>query len=41
LGLAHIDGSVRASVMNSGNLEIEPTAEDATALSSLWGSCHD
>lgn len=38
-GLRHVDG--RPSVMNSGNLETAPTAEDARALAELWGRCTD
>ena len=36
-GLVHV--SNRPSVMNPGNLLIEPTAADAAALSDLWGWC--
>jgi hypothetical protein len=39
LGLPHVEGNVRPSVMNKGNLDVEPTSEDAGALASLWGSC--
>jgi hypothetical protein len=35
LGLVHVPPEVRASVMNPGNLTVEPTAEDAAAL----GTC--
>jgi hypothetical protein len=32
LGLVHVPASERASVMNPGNLTVEPTAEDAAML---------
>lgn len=35
LGLGHVPASERASVMNPGNLTVEPTAADAAAL----GTC--
>lgn len=37
LGLPHID--TRPSVMNSGNLTVQPLAEDVTALTAIWGPC--
>jgi hypothetical protein len=36
-GLAHVSG--RASVMNAGNLTIEPNASDADTLMQTWGDC--
>jgi hypothetical protein len=36
-GLVHVTG--RASVMNAGNVEVTPNAEDAADLSELWGRC--
>jgi hypothetical protein len=36
-GLVHVTN--RPSVMNPGNLEVEPNASDATALADLWGRC--
>ena len=38
-GLKHIDPQVRASLMNPGNLTVEPTTEDIATLASLWGRC--
>lgn len=38
-GLFHISRSERASVMNTANVTIEPTVEDADALATLWGPC--
>jgi hypothetical protein len=38
-GLHHVDPNVRPSVMNAGNLVVEPTADDQKALESLWGVC--
>jgi Zn-dependent peptidase ImmA (M78 family) len=35
--LAHV--SQRPSVMASGNLDTEPTAEDVETLAGLWGPC--
>jgi len=36
-GLWHVDG--RASVMNAGNIKIDPNTEDAASLRALWPSC--
>jgi Matrixin len=36
-GLVHVSG--RPSVMNPGNLTVEPTAEDVAAVAALWGVC--
>lgn len=38
-GLLHVDKSERASVMNVGNLVIEPNDEDAAAIRALWDAC--
>lgn len=40
-GLVHVPADQRPSVMNPGNLTVEPNAEDAAALAALWGSCSD
>ena len=37
IGLVHVTD--RDSVMNPGNLVITPTAADAAAVTSRWGSC--
>jgi hypothetical protein len=40
-GLVHISPGVRSSVMNPGNLSVEPLPSDADALTTLWGhSCN-
>jgi hypothetical protein len=36
-GLVHVTG--RPSVMNPGNLTVEPNAGDVAALAALWGRC--
>jgi hypothetical protein len=36
-GLVHVTD--RPSVMNPGNLDIEPNAGDVAALAALWGTC--
>lgn len=36
-GLQHVEG--RPSVMNKGNITVEPTADDEAALEALWGPC--
>jgi hypothetical protein len=38
-GLAHVSASERPSVMNPGNLTVEPNAADAASLMSAWGTC--
>jgi len=38
-GLDHIDPSVRASVMNPGNVTRMPNDADRTALAVKWGDC--
>jgi hypothetical protein len=37
VGLVHVPVSVRASVMNPGNLTALPTAADADAVAAIWG----
>jgi Zn-dependent peptidase ImmA (M78 family) len=37
LGMWHVGD--RVSVMNPGNLDVEPTAGDLAALEALWGTC--
>jgi hypothetical protein len=36
-GLVHV--SDRPSVMSPGNLNVEPSADDVSALAQLWGRC--
>lgn len=38
-GLFHVPAQERASVMNVGNLDIVPSADDASAVNALWDSC--
>ncbi len=38
VGLVHIPPSVRASVMNPGNLDVVPSADDAATVDAQW-SC--
>src|SRR5262249_40667178 len=38
-GLVHVPIGVRPSVMNPGNLTVEPTTGDDAALVALWGTC--
>ena len=40
-GLAHVPAGERASVMNPGNLNIEPNTNDAATLSLRWGACRE
>lgn len=41
-GLFHIDTSVRTSVMNKGNLSVQPLAADGDAVLAHWGGlCAD
>ncbi len=40
-GLAHVPPGQRASVMNPGNLNIEPNADDAATLALRWGACRE
>jgi hypothetical protein len=39
MGLWHVDVGERRSVMNSGNVDLEPTSADNRALHELWGDC--
>jgi len=39
MGLLHVPTSTRPSLMNPGNLTVEPTPADADALAALWGPC--
>jgi len=36
-GLEHVDD--RPSLMNRGNISVEPTPDDEAALRALWGAC--
>ena len=38
-GLVHIPPDQRASLMNAGNLTVEPTPADVQTLQARWGSC--
>ena len=38
-GLLHVATSDRASVMNVGNLEVRPGADEAAELRALWPAC--
>jgi hypothetical protein len=38
-GLHHVPAQERASIMNVGNLDIVPSADDAISVSALWDSC--
>ena len=38
-GLIHVPAGDRPSLMNAGNLDIEPTAKDVDALAALWPRC--
>ncbi|HET6149211.1 MAG TPA: hypothetical protein VFH68_16860 [Polyangia bacterium] len=38
-GLVHVAPAERPSVMNSGNITIDPTADDVGALATRWGHC--
>jgi hypothetical protein len=38
-GLVHVPPDQRSSVMNPGNLNVEPTLEDAATLTVRWGAC--
>ena len=38
-GLVHVPPDQRASVMNPGNLTVEPTSDDVAALDAIWGTC--
>jgi hypothetical protein len=39
MGLLHVPPGTRKSVMNPGNITVQPTAADAEALVALWGAC--
>ncbi len=39
MGLLHIDPGERVSLMNPGNMEVEPTMQDRAALAAIWGAC--
>jgi hypothetical protein len=38
-GLPHVAASERVSLMNPGNLVVEPTVADRAAIAALWGTC--
>lgn len=38
-GLEHVDAARRTSLMNPGNLDVEPTEGDIEALAERWGGC--
>jgi hypothetical protein len=38
-GLLHVDPAERPSVMNVGNVDLAPTAEDGAAVAALWPAC--
>jgi len=38
-GLVHVAPEQRPSIMNPGNLDTVPTAQDISALAALWGPC--
>lgn len=38
-GLVHVSPDLRLSLMNPGNLDVAPTADDQHALEALWGVC--
>jgi len=38
-GLVHVAPAERLSLMNSGNISVEPTADDVLALAARWGHC--
>ena len=40
-GLAHVPSGERASVMNPGNLNVEPNADDVATLALRWGACRE
>jgi hypothetical protein len=39
MGLLHVPAGERSSVMNPGNMLIEPDALDRGALEAIWGAC--
>ncbi len=40
-GLAHVPANERSSVMNPGNLNVEPNASDVDTLALRWGACRE
>ena len=40
-GLAHVPSGERPSVMNHGNLNVEPNAADVATLALRWGACRE
>jgi hypothetical protein len=40
-GLAHVPSGERPSVMNPGNLNVEPNAGDVATLALRWGACRE
>lgn len=40
-GLAHVPSGERVSVMNPGNLNVEPNATDVATLALRWGACRE
>ena len=39
IGLVHVPAGERASVMNPGNVTVDPTAADVDAVAARWGAC--
>lgn len=40
-GLLHVSEGERRSIMNVGNLEVTPTADDVAEVHALWATCSD
>jgi hypothetical protein len=40
-GLLHVEPDDRVSVMNPGNLDTPPNADDQRAIEALWGACNE
>ena len=38
MGLLHVDPAERVSLMNPGNMDVEPTDLDRAALAAIWGA---
>jgi hypothetical protein len=38
-GLVHVAPAERLSLMNSGNISVDPTADDVSELAARWGRC--
>ena len=38
-GLVHVAPEQRLSLMNSGNITVDPTPDDVSALAARWGRC--